>query len=161
MLTLQSEARSKPNEGLAAPLRRMQEFARNIARVSKESKLEVNEEDYVASFKVGLMDAVHSWCRGAKFSDICKVRIPVPFVHDLKSLLTLAPLDVGRFRRFAHSSLPQVAGAVETNGDGCESHRLLRAGREVHQVFRNARTEVLYYFQSFFVSLDLREYGQW
>lgn len=54
----------------------MQEFARNIARVSKESKLEINEEDYVASFKIGLMDAVHSWCRGAKFSEICKVRIP-------------------------------------------------------------------------------------
>lgn len=54
-------------------MRRMQEFARNIARVSKESKLEVNEEDYIASFKVGLMDAVHSWCRGAKFSEICKV----------------------------------------------------------------------------------------
>jgi ATP-dependent RNA helicase DOB1 len=74
---LQSEARSKPNEGLAAPLRRMQEFARNIARVSKESKLEVNEEDYVASFKVGLMDAVHSWCKGAKFSEICKVRLHI------------------------------------------------------------------------------------
>lgn len=70
----QSEARQKVNEALAAPLRRMQEFARNIARVSKESKLEVNEEDYVASFKVGLMEAVHAWCKGAKFSEICKVR---------------------------------------------------------------------------------------
>lgn len=60
-------------EELAGPLRRMQEFARNIARVSKESKLDIKEDDYVQSFRMGLMDAVYQWCRGAKFSDICKV----------------------------------------------------------------------------------------
>lgn len=51
----------------------MQEIARRIAKVSKESKLEINENDYVKSFKVELMDAVVQWCRGASFSDICKV----------------------------------------------------------------------------------------
>ena len=51
----------------------MQEIARRIAKVSKESKLEINEEDYVKSFKVELMDAVVQWCRGASFSDVCKV----------------------------------------------------------------------------------------
>ena len=54
----------------------MQEIARRIAKVSKESKLPINEDDYVKSFKVELMDAVVQWCRGASFSDICKVRIP-------------------------------------------------------------------------------------
>jgi len=53
----------------------MQEIARRIARVSKESKLAINEDDYVSSFKVELMDAVVQWCRGASFSEICKVRI--------------------------------------------------------------------------------------
>jgi ATP-dependent RNA helicase DOB1 len=54
-------------------LRVLQEIARRIAKVSKESKLAVDEEEYVQSFKVELMDAVLQWCRGAKFADICKV----------------------------------------------------------------------------------------
>lgn len=52
----------------------MQEIARRIAKVAKESKLPVVEDEYVSSFKVELMDAVIQWCRGASFSDICKVR---------------------------------------------------------------------------------------
>lgn len=51
----------------------MQEFARNIAKVSKESKLNLSEDEYVQSFKTGLMDVVYQWCKGAKFSEICKV----------------------------------------------------------------------------------------
>lgn len=51
----------------------MQEIARRIAKVSIESKLTIVEDEYVQSFKVELMDAVVQWCRGASFSDICKV----------------------------------------------------------------------------------------
>lgn len=51
----------------------MQEIARRIAKVSKESKLTLDEEEYVSSFKVELMDAVIQWCRGASFSAICKI----------------------------------------------------------------------------------------
>jgi ATP-dependent RNA helicase DOB1 len=51
----------------------MQEQARRIAKVAKESKLPIVEDEYVQSFKVELMDAVVQWCRGASFSDICKV----------------------------------------------------------------------------------------
>jgi len=51
----------------------MQEIARRIAKVSKESKLPLDEDEYVSSFKVELMDAVMQWCRGASFSEICKV----------------------------------------------------------------------------------------
>ncbi|ETW75423.1 hypothetical protein HETIRDRAFT_67679 [Heterobasidion irregulare TC 32-1] len=64
---------TKLKEELAAPLRVMQEIARRIAKVSKESKLPVVEEEYVSSFKVELMDAVVQWCRGASFADICKM----------------------------------------------------------------------------------------
>jgi len=60
-------------EELAAPLRVMQEFARRIAKVSKESKLTIDEDEYVSSFKVELMDAVIQWCRGVPFTDILKV----------------------------------------------------------------------------------------
>ncbi|KAL0958925.1 hypothetical protein HGRIS_014241 [Hohenbuehelia grisea] len=69
-----SEQVTKLKEELAAPLRVMQEFARRIAKVSIESKVELVEEDYVQSFKVELMDCVVQWCRGASFSEICKVR---------------------------------------------------------------------------------------
>lgn len=62
-------------EELAGPLRVLQEIARRIAKVSKESKLPLDEEEYVQTFKVELMDVVLQWCRGAKFADICKVRL--------------------------------------------------------------------------------------
>lgn len=72
-ITPQSEQTTKLKEELAAPLRVMQEIARRIAKVSKESKLGIDEDEYVASFKVELMDAVVQWCRGTSFTDICKV----------------------------------------------------------------------------------------
>jgi superfamily II RNA helicase len=62
----------------------MQEIARRIAKVSKESKLAIEEEDYVSSFKVELMDAVVQWCRGASFSEICKVKFTaIPYSDDM------------------------------------------------------------------------------
>ncbi|KAG1852891.1 NUC185 domain-containing protein [Suillus subalutaceus] len=73
VFTEKSEHVTKLTEELAAPLRVMQEIARRIAKVSQESKLPLVEEEYVASFKVELMDAVFQWCRGASFSDICKL----------------------------------------------------------------------------------------
>ncbi|KAE9392913.1 antiviral helicase [Gymnopus androsaceus JB14] len=68
-----SEKQTKLGEELAAPLRVMQEFAKKIAKISIESKLPIDEEKYVASFKVELMDAVMQWCRGASFSEICQL----------------------------------------------------------------------------------------
>ena len=75
--TFQSEQVTKLKEELAAPLRVMQEIARRIAKISKESKLPLEEDEYVSSFKVELMDAVVQWCRGASFTEICKVRWPL------------------------------------------------------------------------------------
>lgn len=68
-----SEQPSKLKDELAGPLRVMQEAARRIAKIAIESKLSLVEDDYVASFKPELMDAVYSWCKGAKFSEICKM----------------------------------------------------------------------------------------
>ncbi|KAG6865812.1 ATP-dependent RNA helicase mtr4 [Blastosporella zonata] len=73
VFTEKSEQVTKLKEELAAPLRVMQENAKRIAKVSKESKLPINEEQYVTSFKVELMDSVVQWCRGASFSEICKL----------------------------------------------------------------------------------------
>ena len=72
---VQSEKEMNLKEELAAPLRVMQEFARRIAKVSKESKLTIEEDEYVSSFKVELMDAVIQWCRGVSFTDILKVNL--------------------------------------------------------------------------------------
>ncbi|KAF8128420.1 antiviral helicase [Boletus edulis] len=73
VFTEKSEQQTKLTEELAAPLRVMQELARRIAKVSQESKLPLVEDEYVQSFKVELMEAVVQWCRGASFSDICKL----------------------------------------------------------------------------------------
>ena len=72
----QSEQQVKLKEELASPLRVLQEMARRIAKVAKESKLPIVEDEYVQSFKVELMDVVIQWCRGASFVDICKVSKP-------------------------------------------------------------------------------------
>ena len=51
----------KLTEELSGPLKMMQDSARRIARVSIEAKLDLDEENYVESFKPHLMDVVHAW----------------------------------------------------------------------------------------------------
>ncbi|KAJ3183867.1 ATP-dependent RNA helicase mtr4 [Geranomyces variabilis] len=68
-----TEAVPRMRDELAVPLRIMQESARRIAKVSQESKLTIDEEEYIASFRPDLMDVTYAWCQGAKFSQICKM----------------------------------------------------------------------------------------
>lgn len=60
-------------EELAKPFREIQAQARIIAKVSAESKLDVNEDDYVQSLKWQLMETVLAWADGKPFSEICKM----------------------------------------------------------------------------------------
>ncbi|KAK4122799.1 antiviral helicase [Parathielavia appendiculata] len=60
-------------EELAKPFREIQAQARVIAKVSAESKLEVNEDEYVQSLKWQLMETVLAWANGRPFSEICKM----------------------------------------------------------------------------------------
>ncbi|KAK2743605.1 ATP-dependent RNA helicase mtr4 [Onygenales sp. PD_40] len=60
-------------EELAKPLRDIQAQARIIAKVSQESKLAVNEEEYVKSFRWELMEVIYEWAKGKSFADICKM----------------------------------------------------------------------------------------
>jgi ATP-dependent RNA helicase DOB1 len=55
---------------LAKHFREIQQQARTIAKVSQESKLEVNEQEYVASFKSELMEVVFAWAHGKSFAEI-------------------------------------------------------------------------------------------
>jgi ATP-dependent RNA helicase DOB1 len=63
--------RLKPE--LAEPLKQMQEMASKIAKVSKESKIEIVEKEYIESFRPELMEVVFAWCKGATFTQICKM----------------------------------------------------------------------------------------
>lgn len=58
------------NEELAKPLRDIQAQARIIAKVSQESKLPVNEDEYVKSFRWELMEVMFEWAKGKSFADI-------------------------------------------------------------------------------------------
>jgi len=60
-------------EELAKPYREIQQQARVIAKMSQESKLTVNEEEYLKSFKYELMEVVFAWSKGATFAEICKM----------------------------------------------------------------------------------------
>ncbi|GAD95519.1 ATP dependent RNA helicase (Dob1), putative [Paecilomyces variotii No. 5] len=60
-------------EELARPLKEIQAQARVIAKVSQESKLAVNEDEYVQSFHWELMEVIYAWANGKSFADICKM----------------------------------------------------------------------------------------
>lgn len=64
---------SKLPEELSGPLRLLHDSARRIAKVCQESKMVMDEEDYVSQFCPSLMPIVYAWCQGAKFSQICKM----------------------------------------------------------------------------------------
>ncbi|CCH61671.1 hypothetical protein TBLA_0F01280 [Henningerozyma blattae CBS 6284] len=63
--------RLKPE--LGEPLKNLKELASNIAKIMKESKIEIVEKDYVDSFRHELMEVVFEWCKGATFTQICKM----------------------------------------------------------------------------------------
>ncbi len=96
----------------------MQEFARRIAKVSIESKLSFDEEEYVSSFKVELMDAVMQWCRGASFSDILKVCC-CPYFKFLELMFASADRPV---RGKRNSSVPTAGRATASNGTSSQSY---------------------------------------
>lgn len=107
----------------------MQEIARRIAKVSKESKLTIDEDEYVKSFKVELMDAVVQWCRGASFSEICKVRAGViKSAIGTKAIFVLAH---GPVRRQSNPSVQTAWRTSPPDGSSSKGDRQLRAQRKV------------------------------
>ncbi|XP_029655335.1 uncharacterized protein LOC115229051 [Octopus sinensis] len=51
----------------------VQDVARRIAVISGECKLEIDEDEYVDSFKTGLMEVTKAWAGGMSFSAICEM----------------------------------------------------------------------------------------
>ncbi|KAI5359996.1 Putative helicase, rRNA-processing arch domain, P-loop containing nucleoside triphosphate hydrolase [Septoria linicola] len=68
-----SEEAPALKEELAKAYREIQAQARQIAKVSMECKVLVNEEEYLQTFKHQLMEVVFAWCNGATFAEICKM----------------------------------------------------------------------------------------
>lgn len=68
-----AEQLPKLTEELSEPLRQMQELAKRIASVSKEAKLEIDEMEYIESFKPHLMDVLYAWSKGSSFAQLCKM----------------------------------------------------------------------------------------
>ncbi|KAI0205709.1 rRNA-processing arch domain-containing protein [Astrocystis sublimbata] len=66
------EAPALPEE-LMTPYTKIQGQARIIAKVSQESKLEVNEDEYVQNLKYQLMETVYAWANGKTFAEVCKM----------------------------------------------------------------------------------------
>lgn len=58
-------------EVLSGCLRTMQSFARRIAQATKDSLMEIDEDEYIESFKPQMMDVVYNWINGKSFSEIC------------------------------------------------------------------------------------------
>lgn len=71
------------NEEMSKAVREIQRQARVIAKVSIESKLSVNEEEYVQSFKWQLMPVMYAWASGKGFAEIW---------YDLTSIAFLSKL---------------------------------------------------------------------
>ena len=57
-------------DDLAKPLKEIQSQARIIAKVSQESKMAVNEDEYVQSFHWELMEVIFEWAHGKSFGEI-------------------------------------------------------------------------------------------
>ena len=63
----------KLTDALSGPLRTMQDMARRIAKVSRDCKLDLEEDSYVEKFKPFMMDLVNEWCKGCSFLSLCKM----------------------------------------------------------------------------------------
>ncbi|KAH6695394.1 ATP-dependent RNA helicase DOB1 [Plectosphaerella plurivora] len=62
-----------PKDELMKPYRIVVEKARQVAKISIESKMEINEEEFVQKFKYELMETVFAWANGKPFVEICKM----------------------------------------------------------------------------------------
>lgn len=65
-----SQERDLTKDELARPFRDIQAQARIIAKVSQESKMSLNVDEYVQGFKPQLMEVVYAWAHGASFAEI-------------------------------------------------------------------------------------------
>ncbi len=54
-------------------VRQLQETAQRLARVMTECGIATDATEYAQNFKVGMIDVIHAWASGAKFSELFKL----------------------------------------------------------------------------------------
>jgi len=106
-------------EDQSRALREIQRQARVIAKVSIESKLPVNEEEYVQSFKWQLMPVMYAWATGKSFAEIWYVQSPCAYVSTNAFSSKMTDVYEGSlirtFRRL-EEALRQMAEAAKVMG---------------------------------------------
>lgn len=72
-MAFQERTKTEPklSAALSEPLAKLKSIANSVAKVMKESGLEIVEKEYVEQFRPNLMEVVYEWCRGAEFSHLC------------------------------------------------------------------------------------------
>ncbi len=63
----------KISDGLKTVLATVQEAARRVAKVSIESRIEMDEKEFVDGFRPTLMEVVAAWYRGVTFAEVLKM----------------------------------------------------------------------------------------
>eukprot|EP00191_Tetraselmis_sp_GSL018_P015096 CAMPEP_0177586164 /NCGR_PEP_ID=MMETSP0419_2-20121207/4917_1 /TAXON_ID=582737 /ORGANISM="Tetraselmis sp., Strain GSL018" /LENGTH=1007 /DNA_ID=CAMNT_0019076019 /DNA_START=41 /DNA_END=3065 /DNA_ORIENTATION=+ len=72
----QEKAADKPKkvrEDLEGPLAAVKHTARRVAKICSDCKLEIDVEEYVASFRPDMIDVVAAWASGSTFREIMKL----------------------------------------------------------------------------------------
>ncbi|ODV61304.1 ATP-dependent RNA helicase MTR4 [Ascoidea rubescens DSM 1968] len=110
--------RLKPE--LAEPLKEMQEMATKIAKIYRDSKIEIALSDYVESFRPELMEVVYVWCKGASFTQICKMTD----IYE-GSLIRM-------FKRL-EEMIKQMVDAAKTIGNSALEEKMEKAAELVHR----------------------------
>lgn len=110
--------RLKPE--LSEPLKGMQDMAGRIAKVCKECKIDIVEKEYVELFRPELMEVTFAWCKGATFTQICKMTD----VYE-GSLIRM-------FKRL-EEMLKQMVAAAKTIGNAELQEKMEKAEQLVHR----------------------------
>ncbi|KAK4339852.1 hypothetical protein RND71_041314 [Anisodus tanguticus] len=63
----------KPREELELLFAQLQDTARKVAKVQLESKVQIDVENFVSSFRPDIMEAVYAWAKGSKFYEIMEM----------------------------------------------------------------------------------------
>ncbi|KAG0040219.1 ATP-dependent RNA helicase mtr4 [Podila clonocystis] len=61
------------SDELEIPKRLLHDAAKKVAQASKEALVEIDETEYVQSFRTELMDVVFAWAKGSTFLEICEM----------------------------------------------------------------------------------------
>lgn len=105
-------------EELAKPYREILQQARVIAKISQESKLTLNEDEYLKSFKFELMEVVFAWTKGASFAQIWYAMTRL----ESSMSLTLPQQNDGCVRGQLDPLIPTTRRTTSADCPGCQSH---------------------------------------